>query len=54
MNYIPKLINGMSISELETEKSEIYERLYKYGEILDKPRLWDIDYSISVLESGEL
>ena len=51
MEYQEKFIDNMTIEELKAEKEEMYNRQYKYGYSIDKLRLWDINYTISKLES---
>jgi len=51
MDYMPKFINNMTIEELKTEKEGMYNNDYRYGCGIDKPRLWDINHTIKVLES---
>lgn len=50
MDYKAKLINNASIEELTKEKEKMYEEQYKYGYIIDKTRLWDINYTILKLK----
>ena len=53
MNYIPRFIENKTIEELRKEENEIYENQYKYGRSLDRPRLWDITYTIKILNDKE-
>ena len=53
MNYIPRFIENKTIEELHKEENEIYENQYKYGRSLDRPRLWDITYTIKILNDKE-
>ena len=53
MNYIPRFIENKTIEELREEENEICENQYKYGRSLDRPRLWDIAYTIKILNDKE-
>jgi len=50
MNYNPKFIPDKSIADLQQEIKEMYDDQYKYGYSVDKCRMWDINYTISVLQ----
>ena len=52
MNYSAKIIEGKTIDELKDEIKQMYEYKYRYGYSIDKCRLWDINYTIVILESN--
>jgi hypothetical protein len=53
MDYKAKFIENTTIEELKKEKNSMYEDQYKYGKIINKLRLWDINYTISKLENKQ-
>ena len=53
MNYIPKFIENKTIEELRQEEEEMFERQYSYGCFIDRPRMWDIIYTIKILKNKE-
>jgi len=50
MNYQPKFIKGKTIDELKSELQQMYNDQYKYGYLINKPRVWDIKHTIKTLE----
>jgi hypothetical protein len=50
MNYQPKFIKGKTIDELKAELQQMYNEQYKYGYSINRPRMWDINYTIKALE----
>lgn len=49
MDYIASFIPNKTIEELQEERSSMYANQYKYGYMVSKCRLWDIEYSIKKL-----
>lgn len=49
MIYAPKFIDGKTANELTMEMELMYHREYAYGWTIDRPRLWDIIYTLRVL-----
>ncbi len=54
MNYNPKFIEKISISELEQEIKEMYEQQYAYGTSIDLPRFWDIRHTVRILKAYDM
>lgn len=52
IDYKPKFISNKSIEELQNELNQMYADQYKYGRSIDRPRMWDINYTIKQLENG--
>ena len=52
MNYEPKFIIGYSIEDCEYEIESMYKYDYKYGCGIDRPRLWDLDFTIKTLREN--
>ena len=52
IDYKPKFISDKSIEELQNELNQMYADQYKYGRSIDRPRMWDINYTIKQLEKG--
>lgn len=52
IDYKPKFISDKSIEELQNELNQMYADQYKYGRSIDRPRMWDINYTIKQLENG--
>lgn len=50
--YKPKFISDKTIEELQNELNQMYADQYKYGRSIDRPRMWDINYTIKQLEKG--
>ena len=54
MNYEPKFVDGYSIRDCKSEIRFMYERDYKFGCGIDRPRIWDLEHTIEVLkETGK-
>lgn len=52
IDYKPKFISDKSIEELQNELNQMYADQYKYGRSIDRPRMWDINYTIKQLKKG--
>lgn len=52
LNYQHKFIPDKSIEELQNELNQMYADQYKYGRSIDRPRMWDINYTIKQLKKG--
>ena len=52
MDYKANIIKGMTVAELKEETKEMYERQYRYGCSIDRPRLWDILYTIKKIKEA--
>lgn len=50
MNYQAKFIKGKTIDELKSELQQMYNDQYKYGYLIDRNRMRDINHTIKVLE----
>jgi hypothetical protein len=51
MNYKSNFIVGKTIEELKAELQQMYDDQYSYGRGIDRCRMWDINYTVSFLES---
>lgn len=51
--YRPNFIEGMTIEDLTAEKKDMYYRAYRYGNSIDNCRMWDIEFTISILEGKQ-
>ena len=49
MIYELKYIAGKTAEELTMEMELMYHRQYAYGQAIDRPRLWDIFYTLGVM-----
>lgn len=49
MKYSANFIEGKTIEELKEEIKKMENMQYRYGYIIDKQRLWDIEHTISIL-----
>lgn len=45
MNYKPKLVEGLTVEQIDAEIEEIYYQEYAYSRGIDRPRLWDLLYT---------
>lgn len=52
IDYKPKFIPDTSVEELQDELNQMYADQYKYGRSIDRPRMWDINYTIKQLKKG--
>lgn len=52
LDYQPKFISDKSIEELQDELNQMYADQYKYGRSIDRPRMWDINFTIKQLKKG--
>lgn len=52
LDYQPKFISDKSIEELQDELNQMYADQYKYSRSIDRPRMWDINYTIKQLKKG--
>ena len=52
MDYIAKIIPNVTIEECEQEIDAMSEKQYRYGNSIDRPRLWDLLATIKHLEKG--
>lgn len=47
--YLAKFIEGASVEQLQSEMKEMYMDEYRFSRTIDKPRLWDILYTLKQL-----
>ena len=51
--YRPNFIEGMTIEDLTAEKKSMHYMAYRYDKSIDKCRMWDIEFTISILEGKQ-
>lgn len=47
--YEPKFIDGKTAAELYAELEKMNDDEYRFGRAIDRPRMWDIQYTMQVL-----
>lgn len=45
MDYKPKFLEGWTIAEINEEIERMNHNQYYYGMAIDRPRLWDLEYT---------
>lgn len=50
MDYKPKFIEGMSIEDINAELKRMAYEQWAYGRSIDRPRMWDLEYTKMELE----
>ena len=53
MNYRANFIEGMTIDEINAEIKEMHEDLYRYGRAIDRPRMWDLEFTKACLKQED-
>lgn len=53
MNYQARFLEGTTVEELKLELKQMYDDQYRYGHSIDRPRMWDINYTIKLLELSQ-
>ena len=51
--YKPNFIEDMTIEDLIAEKKNMHYMAYRYGYSVDNCRMWDIEFTISILEGKQ-
>lgn len=53
MNYRANFIEGMTIEDINAEIKEMHEDLYRYGRPIDRPRMWDLEFTKACLKQED-
>ena len=54
MDYTPRIIDGITLEEIESEISAMLYNEYAYGRCIDRPRMWDLQATRKKILQEEL